>query len=174
MKRICTDCLNIFEVFQNDTMPEFCPLANCDGYDLVEIDDQMVDVIRGLWARGVGTKYCCSGHLYKHSSGAYLVFDGFYNDLIEMDLAGFRELLIAVNDDDSRVVIEEIEERDGEQTFVVIGVRGSAGMTPKQRLKLQVDFVEFFYDVIARIDALWEEIVKHDDVSVMETDIDET
>jgi hypothetical protein len=90
-----------------------------------------------------------------------------------MDLAGFRELLIAVNGDDSRVVIEEIVERDGEQTFVVRGVRGSAEMTPKQRLKLQVDFVEFFYDVIARIDALWKEIVKHDDVSVMETDIAE-
>lgn len=91
-----------------------------------------------------------------------------------MDLAGFRELLIAVNGDDSRVVIEEFDSRDGEQTFTVRSVGVFDEMNPKQKLKSQFDFVDFFYDVIARIDALWEEIVKHDDVSVMETDIDQT
>jgi hypothetical protein len=174
MKRICTDCLNIFEVFQGDTMPEYCPLANCDGYDLVEIDDQMVDVIRGLWARGVGTKYCCSGHLYERSMNAYLVFDGFYTDLFEIDLAGFRDLLVAVNGEDSRVAIEEVEARDDGEIFVVRSVCGTGEMSPKQKLKCQVGFVEFFYDVFARMDVLYEEIVKHDDESVMETDIAET
>jgi hypothetical protein len=155
MKKLCLACLNIFH---SEIAVEYCPMVECDGYDLLEIDDQIVDVIRGLLDRGVGTKYCCSGHLYEFSSGAYIVFDGFYNDFLEMDLAGFRELLIAVNDEDRRVVIEEFDSRDGEQTFVVRSIRGSDRMTPKQRLKSQFDFVDFFYDVFARIDDFLEEI----------------
>jgi hypothetical protein len=162
MKKICLNCLCIFH---GEIALEYCPIVDCVRCDLVEIDDQMLDVIRGLWTRGVGTKYCCSGHLYERSSGAYLMFDGFYNDYFEMDLADFRELLIAVNGDDSRVSIEEVEERDGVDTFTVRGVRSSAEMNPKQRLKCQVDFVEFFYDVMDRMDALWEELVKQEDVS---------
>ncbi len=154
MKKLCPDCLNIFH---SEIAVEYCPMVECDGYDLVEIDDQIVDVIRGLWDRGICTKYCCSGRLYECSSGAYIVFDGFCNDWFDMDFAGFRELLIAVNGDDSRVVIEEFDSRDGEQTFTVKSVRVSDEMTPKQKLKSQFDFVDFFYDVFARIDDLWKD-----------------
>jgi hypothetical protein len=46
-------------------------------------------------------------------------------------------------------------------------------MTPKQRLKCQFDFVDFFYDVFDRMEDLWIESIRHDDVSVGATDIAE-
>ena len=70
--------------------------------------------------------------------------------------------------------IEEVEKRGGVETFTVRGVRSSAEMNPKQRLKCQVDFVEFFYDVLARMHALWEEVVTQVDVSAVTTDVAET
>jgi hypothetical protein len=145
MKKLCPACLNIFH---SEIAVEYCPMVECGGDDLVEIDDQIVDVIRGLLDHGIRTKSCSSGHLYECSTGAYIVFDGFFKDYLEMDLAGFRELLIAVNADDSRVVIGEIDSRDGEQTFVVRSIRVSDFMDPKEKLKSQFDFVDFFYDVI--------------------------
>ena len=171
MKKICLNCLCIFH---GEIALEYCPIVDCVRCDLVEIDDQIIDVIRELWASGVSTRKCCSGHLYERSSGAYIVFDGFYSDYFEMDLTGFRELLITVNGDDSRVSIEEVEKRGGVETFTVRGVRSSAEMNPKQRLKCQVDFVEFFYDVLARMHALWEEVVTQVDVSAVTTDVAET
>ena len=171
MRKICLNCLCIFH---SEIALEYCPIVHCVRSDLVEIDDQMVDVIRGLWARDIGTRNCCSGHVYERFFDAYLVFDGFYNEFIDMDLSGFRELLIAVNGESGRVAIEEIEERNGEEILIVKSSCDSGEKDPKQKLKCQVDFVEFFYDVLARIDALEEEIVKRDEVSVMETDIAET
>jgi len=160
-------------VFEGDTLPEYCPLVDCgDGY-LVEIDDQIVDVVRGLWACGVSTKYCCSGHLYESCFSPYLMFDGFYSDIDGMDLAGFRKLLIAVNGEDGRVLVEEIEERADGEIFIVKSVCELSEKDSKKKLKCQVDFVEFFYDVLARMDVLWEEIVKQRDVSVMATDVAE-
>jgi hypothetical protein len=155
MKKLCPACLNIFH---SEIAVEYCPMVECAGDDLVEIDDQIVDVIRGLWDRGICTKSCCSGHVYECLTGAYIVFNGFYNEWFDMDLVGFRGLLIAVNGDDSRVVIEEFDSRDGEQTFTVRSVRVADEMNPKQKLKSQFDFVDFFYDVFARIDDFLEEI----------------
>ncbi|MGK2905959.1 MAG: hypothetical protein ACSLFH_06380 [Desulfuromonadales bacterium] len=79
MKKLCLACLNIFH---SEIAVEYCPMVECGGDDLVEIDDQIVDVIRGLLDHGVCTKSCSSGHLYECLTGAYIVFNGFYNNYL--------------------------------------------------------------------------------------------
>jgi hypothetical protein len=51
-----------------------CPNALCGGYAF-EIDEEMIIPIKILHKKGYKTSYCCSGHVYTHTSGGYIMFD---------------------------------------------------------------------------------------------------
>ena len=53
----------------------FCPNKYCDSDRmLVELDEQMIPIIKMLNKKGYETQYCCSGHEW-HDFGAYISFE---------------------------------------------------------------------------------------------------
>ena len=168
MKKICPNCEH---VFNGNIQLEECPIADCVNCELIEVDDMMVDVILRFWSRGVGIDYSCAGHLYKHCAKPTIVFNAACEDTVGVAFADFKALLMEVNADNETVTVGEIVDHC---EHLNLQVSGSCDSGPKQRLKNQMDFFSFLYDVLARMDVLWEELAMHDDESVMETDITET
>ncbi len=160
---ICRRCLNIFHEYVVDKFPH-CPLATCPDGFLIGIDDQMADLIRGLWARGVGTKSSCSGHLYERYLRTYIKFDDSSGALSRMDLASFKKLLHDVNSRHLRVEIYEIVDEmvDGVETQTFI-VGNSARdwlicfdeFDSGMKLQCQTAFLAFFYDVLDELDRVF-------------------
>ena len=81
MGYICLSCLNEFnkeELSFNDKYGNYrykCPIKKCSSYDMVEIDDLILPIIKILNQKGYKTEYCCSGHLTERDTNTYIVFD---------------------------------------------------------------------------------------------------
>ena len=63
------DFLNIEDRFEGG----YCPIASC-GCRVFEIDEDMIEPITNLNQKGYATEFCCTGHLYDGSLGAYIKF----------------------------------------------------------------------------------------------------
>jgi len=155
MKKICSHCLHMFDEV---TLPEYCPLVDCsDGY-LIDIDDLFVDVIKKFWEREISTRFCCSGHLYKSCFQPYIMFDGVYLEFMEMDLSRLRDLFVDVDAGRNLVSIDKMADKNDMPIFVVSGVCDLREPDRMQRLKCQMSFFELLYDVIKSVDVL----IEHD------------
>ncbi len=160
MKKICPNCEH---VFNGNTMLEKCPMADCVNCELIEADDMMVDVILGFWSRGVGLDYSCAGHLYKHCAKPVIFFNAACENTVDVAFADFRTLLVEVNANKETVTVGEIIDLGEHRS---LQVSGSCDSGPRQRLKNQMDFLNFLYDVLDRIDALIEEATEQGAVPV--------
>lgn len=76
-------CLNCGAIFSD--IPEkskcydytFCPLTSCNYGNVVELDDNMIYIIKELNDKGYETQYCCGGHADEINRGStiYIKFD---------------------------------------------------------------------------------------------------
>ena len=155
MKKVCSNCLHIFD---EEMSQEVCPLLDCSDGFLIDIDDLFVDVIRKLAERGISTRYSCSGHLYESCFQPYIMFDGVYLEFMEMDLSRLRDLFVDVDAKRNLVTVGEMADQNDMPIFVVSAVTDSVESDPMQRLKCQMSFLELFYDVIKSVD----ELIEHD------------
>jgi len=74
---------------------KYCPIRNCGGWELIDIDENMNFVFRILNEKGFYTKSCCSSHLYYNKRHIYIVFykehyfeelpKGFSHGLLDID-----------------------------------------------------------------------------------------
>lgn len=52
-----------------------CPMAGCYNVNVVEVDENILEVIRILNGKGYTTKYCCGGHDYDRMIKTYIMFE---------------------------------------------------------------------------------------------------
>ena len=65
---LCTSCNNVFDSnyieFKKDINKDnICPINGCSGIPF-QIDELMIEPIKGLNNKGYYTLFCCSGHIY--------------------------------------------------------------------------------------------------------------
>ena len=102
MKKICTDCNAIFD---GKLTSDICPSATCEGF-LVEVDEMLIDVIKLFWELGVGTRFCCAGHLVENCFSPYIIFD--QPDGFSANVSRLRELLVETCCGEDIVRVEDI------------------------------------------------------------------
>lgn len=58
--KLCYGCQNVFKQDVTD-----CPMGDCGGYEVIEVDDQMVDIVKGFMNSGIEpfTMFSCAGHV---------------------------------------------------------------------------------------------------------------
>jgi len=117
MVKICRSCLNIFE---GHISIDNCPMRECGGWELIEIDDMLAAVIIRFWSMGISTAFCCSGHLYEFSFSPHVMFDEPRNDEGREALTFLRNLILDLNEADNLVDIGEIEPLRDMYTFTVL------------------------------------------------------
>ena len=78
---LCPECGNVYDGdfikkvrnIENRFEDGYCPIASCCGR-VFEIDEDMIEPITNLNQKGYATAFCCTGHLYDGSLGAYIKF----------------------------------------------------------------------------------------------------
>jgi hypothetical protein len=141
MVKICRNCLNMFE---GHIAIDNCPMRECGGWELIEIDDMLADVIIKFWSKGISTAFSCSGHLYEPCFSPYLIFGPYDEDRAEA-LKFFRGILIEWNDK-YQAYISEIKPLWDRSVFTVRA--NQCEDDPKQRIKVQSDFINYLYDIV--------------------------
>jgi hypothetical protein len=149
MKKVCPCCLHIFD----NTLIDYCPLNDCCSAELVELDEMLVDVIIQFWAIGIGTKYCCAGHLYEERFRPYIMFEDIWDDEFLLSFDEFRGLLVEVASKSKDIEIGSISSVEDSQTLIVSG-GGTHTEDKKQLLVKQTEFISFLYDVVAELHRL--------------------
>jgi hypothetical protein len=149
MKKVCPCCLHIFD----NTPIDYCPLNGCSA-ELVELDDMLVDVMILFWEIGIGTRYCCAGHLYEERFQSYIMFEDIWDDEFLLSFEEFRSLLAEIASKNKHIEIGIINDSvEDTQTFIV-SCSAEHAEDKKQILAKQAEFVSFLYDVAAEIDRL--------------------
>lgn len=152
MVKICRSCLSMFE---GNIPIEHCPMRDCGGWELIKIDDMLVDVIRKFWMVGISTVFCCSGHLYKPSFSPHVKFDAARDDEGRQELEDLRDMFMELENELNRVDISEIEPLRDMHTLTVRAKQ--CENDPMERLNVQNDFIEFLYDVVEFVKTILEE-----------------
>ena len=147
MVKICEHC---FSVFKGNIPNEFCPMADCGGWELIEIDDLMADVIVRFWESGIFTGTSCIGHSYESCFSPFIRFVATkdYYESGESRLDELRDVFQKVNQ--TRVEIGEIELRDEVDTYS-FDVRGTVNTSIdeyRERLTIQRNFIDTLYDSV--------------------------
>lgn len=148
MKKVCPCCLHIFD----NTPIDYCPLNGCSA-ELVELDDMLVDVMILFWEIGIGTRYCCAGHLYEKRFRPYIMFEDIWDDEFLLSFEEFRSLLVVVASNRKNIEIGSISSAKDAQTFIVSCER-EHNQDKKQILVKQTEFLSFLYDVVAELQRL--------------------
>ena len=74
MRDYCPVCGTVFKHGIMTGQP--CPVPNCIGNEIVEIDENLVLVIKMLNELGYMTAYCCGGHVFDNYPQTYITFYG--------------------------------------------------------------------------------------------------
>ena len=130
-------------------------MRDCGGWELIEIDDMLVDVIRKFWMLGISTAFCCSGHLYESCFSPHVMFDATRDDEGRQEMEDLRDMFMDLDVELNRVEIGEIESLRDMHTFTVSAK--PCENDSLERLYVQNDFIEFLYDVVDFIKAILEE-----------------
>lgn len=141
MVKICRSCLNMFE---GHISIDNCPMRECGGWELIEIDDMLADVIIRFWSMGISTAFCCSGHLYESCFSPHIMFDEPRDDEGRKALTFLREMIVDLNTDENQVEIGEIKPLRDMYVFTVSAKQ--CENHPIDRLLVQSDFLFFLYD----------------------------
>ena len=147
---VCTKCYSVYKVsslYSGSVKPNeegkfVCPSTTCAGHELIEVDDQMVDVVLGLWTVGIRTTESCSGHPRIWSNNPYII--------LELDESSFavvsmmRHLnngraTIMVNQEEELIIIEGMEAPEGDISY---------------KHKAQYEFFQFIYEVFNEMGSL--------------------
>lgn len=150
MKKVCPCCLHIFD----NTLIDYCPLNDCCSAELVELDDMLVDVMILFWEIGIGTRYCCAGHLYEERFRPYIMFEDRWDDEFLLSFDEFRSLLVEVASKSKNIVIGTIASVEDAQKIFIVTVGEENTRDKKQILVKQTEFVSFLYDVVAELHRL--------------------
>ena len=80
MGYMCLSCYNEFykdglNLQKSEGGSYRCPLVTCGSFNVVEIDDMILPIIKRLNQKGYITEYCCSGHDYEDNTNTYIVFN---------------------------------------------------------------------------------------------------
>lgn len=149
MLKLCTDC---YEVFKAGRSGARCPQAECAGI-LVEIDEQLINVVRRFWQLGIGTRSCCAGHLDSNCFSPYIVFD--QTDGSMASLVRLRESLDVLICGEEAIRVEDLACGDSVLIFkVVVGVEFGSDLPSQDRLRLQREFIDFLYSIIDGIEVI--------------------
>ncbi len=116
MVKICRNCLNMFE---GHISIDDCPMRECGGWELIEIDDMLADVIIRFWSMGISTAFCCSGHLYESCFSPHIMFDEPRDDEGREALTFLRDMFVNLNLDENQIEISEIKPLLGYYVFTV-------------------------------------------------------
>jgi hypothetical protein len=85
--KLCYGCQNVFKQDITD-----CPMGDCGGSDFIEVDDQMVDIVKGFMMSGIEpfTIFSCAGHVWKDHFYGYLTFpiNPEYHDIKDLENFG--------------------------------------------------------------------------------------
>ena len=155
--KICVNCLEIYDDLERNI---YCPKRWCQS-ELVEIDDLFIDITRKFWSMGLITMCCCSGHLYDEYFLPYITFCAhqFYDEnLKEISEANLRELKEAhkrffLLKEEGIIVDEIMEFRDGNFFKVKADLDPLKDQfCPQERLKVQINFLNFLYKFIDEIE----------------------
>jgi hypothetical protein len=141
MVKTCRSCLNMFE---GHISIDNCPMRECGGWELIEIDDMLAAVIIRFWTMGISTAFCCSGHLYETCFSPHVMFDEPRCDEGREALTHLRNILLELNEADNLVDIGEIEPLRDMYTFTVSAKK--CHDDPILRLEVQSDFLSFLYE----------------------------
>ncbi len=144
--KLCPACQNVFTQAVTE-----CPMGDCGRHELIDVDDQLVDIVKGFWDSGIEgiepfAKHSCAGHVWKDFLHGYLTFaiDAEYRDI--QDLEKFRELLVKLNARQT-VNIGEIEAPSRRYSSFRVSTL-QCGTDRRERLKIQRQFIDFLYDVL--------------------------
>ena len=99
MVKICRDCLNMFE---GHISIDNCPMRECGGWELIEIDDMLADV-------DFSTAFHCSGHLYESCFSPYIMFYEPCDNEGREALTFLRDMFVNLNLDENQIEISEIK-----------------------------------------------------------------
>ena len=141
MIKICRNCLHLFE---GSSTIDYCPIRNCGGWELVEIDDMLADVLTRFWSMGISTVFSCSGHLYDYCFSPHVMFDEPRCDEGRKALTFLRNVLMDLNEETNLVDIGEIEPLRDMYTFTVRAKKCEDD--PILRMEVQSDFLSFLYE----------------------------
>ena len=148
MVKICRNC---FHLFEGRLSINYCPIRNCEGWELVEIDDMLADMITRFWVMGISTVYSCSGHLYNRCFSPYVVFDEPRCDEGRKALTFLRNVLLDLNERHTLVDIGEIEPLRDMYTITVRAKKCED--YPILRMEVQSNFLSFLYEASELIQA---------------------
>jgi len=143
MVKICRNCLNMFE---GHISTDNCPMRECGGWELIEIDDMLADVIIRFWSLGISTASCCSGHLYESCFSPHIRFDELLDDEGRDALTFLREMIVDLNADENLVEIGEIMTFPDMYVFTVSAKQ--CENHPIDRLLVQSDYLFFLYEAV--------------------------
>ena len=144
MPKVCNKC---FSILHNTDSANYCP--NCGQYELIEIDDMLVDIIVKFWSIGIKTDESCSGHLWEDLETDPTPFHPYisfgFKDENELN---FLEEVLSEACKEKKMYNVEIMERLGKRSLQFESVTYPAP-SARERLQIQFEFINLLYDITA-------------------------